>query len=197
MGQTAPKRSRIGIVGSFLLASLASCAGMRLLVRSHPQFTTSVFAFIWLTVGVMVSWQALRRWRRIHPLACAAVVGLFSGWGGAGLYMLLVAALLGGSPASMSSRSAPPEVAEPAGYTVVRSTVAPQVALGQILFQVISNWNYPASFHWQIRATDHADQMILDGIEAAERINRIQLDNFRRQIEESWPIDLWRRQNVK
>ena len=87
--------------------------GEAFMVRSHPQFSTFVFALIWLTLGVIVSWQALRRWRRIHPLACAAVVGLFSGLGGSGLYMLLVAALLGGSPASMSSRSAPSDVTSP------------------------------------------------------------------------------------
>src|SRR5258706_2326057 len=122
MDQTSPNRSRIRIVAIFFLASFAGCAGMRLLVRSHPQFSDSVFAVIWLTVGVIVSWQALRCWRRIHPLACAAVVGLFSGLGGAGLYMLLVAALLGGSLASMSSRPASPDVTKTARYSVVTST---------------------------------------------------------------------------
>src|SRR5437899_690937 len=103
MRQTAKNGSRIRTIGMFLLASLASCVGMRLLVRSYPQFSDFVFAVIWLTLGVIISWQALRRWRRIHPLACAVVVGFFSGLGGAGLYMLLAAALLGPSPVTISS----------------------------------------------------------------------------------------------
>ena len=62
---------------------------MRLVVRTHDSAFSIPVGVVALLTGIVIAWFALRRWRRVTPLRCWALLGLCAGFGGAGLVMLL------------------------------------------------------------------------------------------------------------
>ena len=85
--RNTPNWLRVSMV--FLLACLVSCACMRLLVRHHAELRTATFGIVYLVSGLVGSWLTLRAWRRYRSTHCVFALGLFSGLGGSGLYMVL------------------------------------------------------------------------------------------------------------
>jgi len=62
---------------------------MRLVVRTYDSAFSIPVGVVALLTGIVIAWFALRRWRRVTPLRCWALLGLCAGFGGAGLVMLL------------------------------------------------------------------------------------------------------------
>jgi len=76
-------------IATFLATSLCSSALIRLVARTYDSAFSIPVGVVALLTGIVIAWFALRRWRRVAPLRCWALLGLCAGFGGAGLVMLL------------------------------------------------------------------------------------------------------------
>src|SRR6266542_5835061 len=82
----------------FLLVCAVTCTVLRLLVIRHDAIVPWSLGIAFLLAGTSVTWLALRKWRELYPVRCAAALGLSSAVVGSGLWVCVIYSLAAFSP---------------------------------------------------------------------------------------------------
>jgi hypothetical protein len=75
---------------AFVGSALVSCAGMRLFCDHSDLPSPVANALLAVLFSACTSWSALSHWRHVRPILCWAAVGVSSGIGGAGTFVLML-----------------------------------------------------------------------------------------------------------
>jgi len=73
---------------AFIGSASITCAGMRQICDYSDVLCPAINAAMALLVSGWISWFGLSRWRDGRPILCWVVIGMSSGIGGAGAFML-------------------------------------------------------------------------------------------------------------
>src|SRR5438105_2702636 len=84
-----PRLGWCGLLLVFIGAGFLGAAAMRLLLERYEFLFSLSGALLVSLGGGFFAWVAFHTWRRLHPLLCAAAMGLFSGIAGGGVAVLL------------------------------------------------------------------------------------------------------------